>query len=404
MLRCTVIISIPRKSGYPVAASRHKKGILRKRYSMTEHAMNHTNTKTPAAILIGLGLLFMPATASVPAKGYLEAKEACAATKKLRRENPGNIHLNVGQIYKTLERNKPDGTYLRIFVPGAEPSQRWVPMQCGVWSTYPCEAEVVTSDGNGEDPGSGETPVRSFPPFFDEVHNPVKVDFPKNQMRDITPPAPQISPFGEKVLETCGEFGSGIGAAKIEALLSTPEAEPVIRLLKDELGCGLFGDCSQSSIIATLAQIWSRSKGFAHIFCGEPAGSKMGGLHYFGRYLQMQENGWGGPLNEDKGREEIAEGLIYTLGVQYLWQENVREDTIKGYPYTLDAADIFLHATRAFEQAGPRTEGKKACLYTVPADDEGDSFKAVFVIKNRGIRTFYPDATPDVNTPACGAQ
>lgn len=361
--------------------------------------MNLANKKYPVAILACLSLFFASASASVPAEGYLEAKEICAATKKLRRENPGNVHLNVGQIYKTLERNKPNGDYLRIHVPGAEPDKRWVPMRCGVWSTYACEANVILPDGGG-----GETPVRTFPPFFDEQYNPVKVDFPKNQMRDITPPAPPITPFGEKVLETCGEFGGGIGSAKIEALLSGPEAEEVIGLVKDEIGCELFGGCSNSVIIEELAQIWSRSKGFAHIFCGEPDGGKMGGLHYFGRYLQMQENGWGGPLPTDKGKEEIEEGLIYTLGVQYLWQDRVREDRIKGYPYTLDATEIFLHATKAFELTGARTEGKKACLYTVPADDEGESFKAVFVIKNRGIRTFYPDATPNLSMPACAAQ
>lgn len=364
--------------------------------TLREYTMNHANINYPVAILACLALFFASATASVPAEGYLEAKETCAATKKLRRENPGNVHLNVGQIYKTLERNKPNGDYLRIFVPGAEPDKRWVPMRCGVWSTYACEANVITPEG---DDG---TPAIAFPPFFDELHNPVTVDFPKNQMRDITPPAPQITPFGEKVLETCGEFGGSVGSEEIEGLLSEPEAEKVIGLVKNEVGCELFGDCSDSAIIEELAQIWSRSKGFAHIFCGEPDGGKMGGLHYLGRYLQMQENGWGGPLPVSKGKEEIEEGLIYTLGVQYLWQEKVREDRIKGYPYTLDAADIFIHATKAFEQMGTQTVGKEACLYTVPADDEGESFKAVFVIKNRGVRTFYPDATPNLTMPACG--
>ena len=66
---------------------------------------------------------------------------------------------------------------------------------------------------------------------------------------------------------------------------------------------------------------------------------------------------------------------------------------IKGYGLTLSAADILKVATKAFAENPTASTESKGCL--LPLEDEGKQFTTVFVRRAGGIRTFYPDATPD---------
>ncbi len=357
------------------------------------------NPSYPFFLLVLFMLCLVPQShASIVAKGYLHATESCQAPKRIRRDNPGNVKLITGQIYATVERNKPDGDFIRIRVPGAQPELRWVPLNCGDWKQYPCAPQVLES---GVVPVEPDTPAdATFLPFFDDQHNPVRVNFPRNTMRDITPPVPEISPLGEKLLEICGGLGADISREAFRSVLQNPESAPLIERIRNEVGCDLFGQCDDSAIIEGLVDIWFNSAGFKHVFCGEPSSRNMSGLHYHGRYLQMQENGWGGALDPAKGKEEIVEGLIYSLGTVHLWNNKRVETKIKGYPYVLSAADLLLHGTQAYSQVNPTSNAKRACLYHVPATDDSPSFKAVFVAKEKGLRTFYPDATPG-NNPSC---
>ncbi len=137
-----------------------------------------------------------------------------------------------------------------------------------------------------------------------------------------------------------------------------------------------------------------------HIFCGEPGPKKMSGLHYRGRYLQMQEQGWGGLLPPSEGKEEIVPNLIYTLGIEFDWRGRRVKDRMKGYVYSLSAEDLLAHGTRAFQQLGQK-RGRGVCLYTLTDPDSNTGFQAVFVAKNGAIRSLYPDATPSSDTAVC---
>jgi len=113
----------------------------------------------------------------------------------------------------------------------------------------------------------------------------------------------------------------------------------------------------------------------------------------------MQERGWGG-LAPVCAKTEIAPP-VYTLGVRYLTpQGSFRDACPKGYPLSLDAGEILIEATRALKLMLPRTSGKSMCLHQVAEAGER-SYLAVFVIENRAVRTFYPDASPscDGNRP-----
>lgn len=246
--------------------------------------------------------------------------------------------------------------------------------------------------------------TNSLLPFFDQTSNPVSVGVPKNRRVDVTPSAPQLNSFDQKVLATCGAFGSQVGTIALRRLFA--ESPEVVQKIKAAVGGELFaGRRSDRQFQDDLITIWSDRKGFEHIFCGEIRGSqKIGGLHFRGRYLQLQTDGIGGRLANNSGAEEVLDGAIYTLGVEVRQGNRRIRDSKKGYSYVSDAQDILVEASQAFKGFAGKSIGNAACLYTVQDPDAKQPFKAVFVKTSRAIVTYYPDATPKAGEPDCGGQ
>lgn len=114
-------------------------------------------------------------------------------------------------------------------------------------------------------------------------------------------------------------------------------------------------------------------------------------MHFYGRYLQLQNQGIGGRLPNNRQREEVVPGVIYTMGVVIKQGNQTVKDVIKGYSYLSNAEEMLLDATLAFKKQ-KNTEG--TCIYNVLDQETGKTFPNVFVRKNQAIITFYPDATP----------
>ncbi len=245
-------------------------------------------------------------------------------------------------------------------------------------------------------------PIKSgLLPFFDQENNPVIVNVPRNQKVDITPVPPQLNAFDQKVLKTCGAFGSKVSTISIRRLLS--ESPEVVQQIKQTVGGELFsGRRSEDQFRDDLVTIWSDRNAFEHIFCGQVRGSnQIGGLHFVGRYLQLQNQGIAGRLPNNSKAEEVVDGEIYTLGVEVRQGDRViARDSKKGYSYVSDAQEILIDATRAFKSFRNAADANRACLYTV-RDSSAPPFEAVFVKTNRAIVTFYPDATPKPNEASC---
>ena len=73
-----------------------------------------------------------PAHAEAPMQGTLKAHHRCPALQSIRKgTNPGNVKLRWLRSYEVIAANKPDATYYRVIVPGAEPAERWVAARCG---------------------------------------------------------------------------------------------------------------------------------------------------------------------------------------------------------------------------------------------------------------------------------
>jgi len=235
------------------------------------------------------------------------------------------------------------------------------------------------------------TAETSLQPFFDRVNNPVNVAFPPGQKLDITPPPPQLNLFDKAVLRTCGSIGTKVRAESFKQLLSF---YPDVLQKAQQLSGGELrpGRRSKSQFLEDLTAIWFNEQGFEHIFCGEIySANDIGGLHFYGRYLQLQNERIGGRLPNNSQRGEVVPGIIYTIGVLLKQGELLVTDAIKGYAYVSNAQEILLNTTRAFKTQ-ENIEG--ACIFPVLDKETGNSFQAVFVKENNAIITFYPDATP----------
>jgi len=228
-------------------------------------------------------------------------------------------------------------------------------------------------------------------PFFDNVDNPIPVGFPAGQQLDITPPPPQLNSFDQAVLKICGPIGTRVSTNSFKQLLSSyPD---VLQKVQQASGGELLpGRRNKAQFLEDLTNIWFQRRGFEHIFCGEIYNANdIGGLHFYGRYLQLQNQGIGGRLPYNQGREEVVPGVIYTIGVVIKQKNRTVRDVIKGYGYLSNAEEILLDTTKIFKLQG-NNEG--ACIYNVRDRETGKSFPTVFVREEKAIVTYYPDATP----------
>jgi Bacterial EndoU nuclease len=239
-----------------------------------------------------------------------------------------------------------------------------------------------------------------FQPFFDRESQSEQLRSPTGRSADATPPLPKLNKFDQSVLAVCGEFGSRVEAADVRRLFA--QSPDVVKQIKQAVDGEIFaGRDHPSEFLDDLVQIWTENHAFSHIFCGEIKGAGIGGLHYVGRYAQLQQQGQAGRLADNQSEEEVAEGAVYTVGIELQVRGRILRDRKKGYAYPSDAAELLEDGTWAFKQFQPgQTEGTRSCLYSVN-DPDATPFDMVFVKTDRAIVTLYPDATPPRNQPHC---
>jgi Bacterial EndoU nuclease len=346
--------------------------------------------------LIGMinPLLIPVADAQVPPTGTFTATQPCPASKNIAGDNPGNIQLVVGNAYNTVGFNSAARTHILLKIPDVTPNQRWVKSSCGDFQA-----------GGSPAPGSGNIDLL---PFFDNQNNPIPVDFPVGVQKDITPPPPQLVRFDQRVLAMCGAgFNAPISEQSFRKLLQ--DYPDVLNKLKTAAGGALKPNRSADAPFTDdLVQIWFSQRGFKHILCGEKGDQRgnnvpiLDGLHFSGRYLQLQQQSRAGRFIDAATKQEVVDGVIYTFGTRVVkGKMKIAEAPIKGYAYVLNAEEILIHTTKAFKLFNPAAgQAIASCLYTV-SDPAAAPFQAVFVKKQGAIRTFYPDATPAGS--ACGS-
>jgi hypothetical protein len=318
---------------------------------------------------------------------------SCEAYTSLKKKtNP--IALEVGKTYTALGENKqPGGTHAFLKLGG---DSKWVELGCGHY----VGGSAAESTGNVPAPPAEAT--ATCLPFFDNENNPVKIKV--GGMADITPPAPVLNAFDQAVNTTCGAAGKVVSPEEFKTLLqANPDVlQRLMAFTKQRVYTDRPARESGDAYLADLTEAWFSLKAFDHIFCGQPeAGKAIGGLHFYGRYVQLQQSGEACRMDNYR-QNEVVPGVLYSMGaVMKAANGGSARSSIKGYGLTLNAEDILKAATRAFSENPTTSSESTACM--LPVTDDGKNFTVVFVRRATGIRTFYPDATPAPNDPACAA-
>ncbi|MFW9262256.1 EndoU domain-containing protein [Nostoc sp. CALU 546] len=252
---------------------------------------------------------------------------------------------------------------------------------------------VITDYGSSTSPS---LPAGSVP-FFDTINNPVS-GLAYGSPGDVTPAAPTLNTFDRAVTDLCGQPGTVVSPSNFQLMMTNNPT--VLANIKQYVGGYLvLGRTSDADFLADLTNVWFNADGFEHILCGEPvAGGSIGGLHFVGRYVELQEKGLAGRLNNNASREEVVPNVIYTIGAIVKVGNTTAQSSIKGYAYTLSAEEILAIAALGYKNNPNTSSTNTVCHLNVT--DQGNMFKAVFVRRDGGIRTFYPDATPGSN-PIC---
>ena len=326
--------------------------------------------------------------------------KTCTASKSISKSRQGALRVRAGETFQAFGENSASGaTHTYIGTPG---SRRWLPLSCG---QYEGGRPPLASGPGSSQPGNGNgNGSQACLPFFDQLDNPVKVK--NNPRADITPPPPDIDDFGQAVHKVCGPSGKVTGRTEFVLLM---KAHPdVLADLMRFTGGKVFGSKAatdtEDAYLQDLVKAWYDVHAFDHIFCGETEGvQSIGGLHYQGRYQQLQASGEA-CRQPNHAKNEVITGSVYSMGVKMKKQDGrwISHD-IKGYGLTLSAADILKAATRAFAENPTSSSESVACLQAF--NDGPVGYDTVFVRRANGIRTFYPDATPDTaGTKACKAR
>lgn len=329
-----------------------------------------------------------------PQPRKFRVEQDCEAYSSLKKQTNASA-LRVGSAYIAYAENKAaNATHALIDVDNHN-TNKWVALSCGHYADTP-------NNANATPPTETRTPpANQCLVFFDNDNNPVKLK--NGQPADITPPLPSLNAFDKAVDGVCGKAGKTVSANEFRDLLRT-HPDVLKRIQSFTLG-KVFADRPAASTtdayLNELTEAWFNVQGFNHIFCGEPkANGPVDGLHFVGRYVQLQQSGEACRMDNYR-QNEVVPGVLYSMGmIVHLPNGGTARSSIKGYGFTLNAEDILKSATKAFSENPTASQSSTACL--LPTTDDGKSFTSVFVRRYNGIRTFYPDATPDTRkNPAC---
>ncbi|MBD2481621.1 EndoU domain-containing protein [Planktothrix sp. FACHB-1365] len=320
-----------------------------------------------------------PAWAATPYQGTFTLTKACDATLSISGNSP--TPLTIDSTYEVVSLNQDTNpTHVYIKIPNL--GTRWVALSCGK-----LEGLIQVRDSNS-------SPLL---PFFDTVNNPVTVA--DGSQQDLTPVPPRLNEFDQAVNKICGLPGTVVSPADFKVMMK--QFPGVLANIKKNVGGFMIaGRISDAEFLEDFTDAWFVVKGFDHVFCGEPDSQKIGGLHYVGRYLDLQNKKLAGRLPNSDYKAEVLPGAVYSMGVLMKVGNQFVQSLFKGYAYTLNAEETLTLAAKTFKNNFINDPKPTACL--VKITDDGKTFTNVFVSKNGGIRTFYSDATPDYKKePAC---
>lgn len=170
--------------------------------------------------------------------------------------------------------------------------------------------DIVINDYGSSGSTSPSLPAGSVP-LFDDINNPVS-GLAYGSPADVTPPAPNLNSFDTAVVNLCSVPGTVVSRTGFQSMMQNNPT--VLANVKAYVGGYLqVGRTSDTDFLNDLTDLWFNVAGFDHVFCGEPVqGGSIGGLHFVGRYVELQNKGLAGRLNNNTFREEVVPNTVYT--------------------------------------------------------------------------------------------
>ncbi len=108
--------------------------------------------------------LVTSAVAQVKMDGQFVASKACPAVVSIKKgTNPDNATIEVGKSYTLLGKNKDQATHYWLNVPGANPTQRWVAVDCGSADGAQTATEPALNGGAAVDTNLGTVKPKKKP-------------------------------------------------------------------------------------------------------------------------------------------------------------------------------------------------------------------------------------------------
>ncbi|WDM85559.1 EndoU domain-containing protein [Ehrlichia sp. JZT12] len=255
-------------------------------------------------------------------------------------------------------------------------------------SSIYASSEVLTGQDNVNSCGCLQN-QSIMNPFFKAADE--DCDLPVTEDCDL-PVAPELNKFDKAVLNVCGGWVNTPRADLFKVMLDNTEYKEYVDKLYEGLNHQVFTpNASLEKFKDELTKLWFGQHAFAHIMCGQPGELKLGGMHFFGRYIQAQENNWAGRHYDSTVIDEVSD-KVYTIGVIFRNSNNhLAIDPRKGCDFT-HADEILLNATKAYKEFSKHTklsdDNLRKCLY------RSNGVTYTFVAKNNAIFTFYSTLTP----------
>lgn len=217
--------------------------------------------------------------------------------------------------------------------------------------------------------------------------------FDNDERTFYSPKLPKIKNFDKEVLNVCGVWGSDVSEESFITLFNDNPTE--FLKIKSSLNNQLRGKSfySNKKFLDEFTSIWFKKEGFEHIFCGEPEIDKLGGFHFFPRYAEAQKKKWA-KLNPDGNN--CRDEKIFTISVDYKLPKQINSNTYitdprKGYHLDMNAIDIFIAVTKAFEEHRIKGKDGYGPIFYIPGSvGEYKKHKAKMWINEDSISTYYP--------------
>jgi hypothetical protein len=176
----------------------------------------------------------------------------------------------------------------------------------------------------------------------------------------------ETTEFDKMVLDACGDWGNKVSLERIISLFDRAPAD-VKRNIYNDLGGSVDGGkpVGESEFFRDLAELLHRREGFEHIFCGEPErrqkSLKLGGLHFFARYQELQDKGLIG-LDPIQCSDVQLDGPVnYVFGMQFLYEGLVGKKCPQSYVNNMHADHMITSLVKAYKLS--LSTDQPRCLY-----------------------------------------